>query len=123
MSEAWNLVLVHWPFIAWMVVASIVGKVMVGNVFTKARATTKGKLRLLWLWGRRTLPLHPMLAGLVLGLAWQSPEPAVSGGLPSMAYFAVSGALSLWLFELVTRLPGMRGLKLELPGQSVPPKP
>lgn len=113
-------VLPHWPFIAWAVIAMVIGQVMVKNIFTKKHAETL-KPKWLWYWARKTLPLHPVLTGIVIGLFWTNPEAGVSGGLPAAAYFGVSGALSLWLFEAVRRAAAKRGMEITLPGQTIHP--
>ena len=110
----------HWPFISWCVIAMVVGQVMVKNIFTKKHAETL-RPKWLWYWARKTLPLHPVLGGLVIGIFWRDPEPAVMGVVPAMAYFGVAGALSLWLFEFFSRVAAKRGVTLSLPGQTIPP--
>lgn len=113
-------VLPHWPFIAWAVIAMVVGQVMVKNIFTKKHAETL-KPKWLWYWARKTLPMHPVVTGIVIGFFWRNPEAGVSGALPAAAYFGVSGALSLWLFEFIRRAAAKRGLEINLPGQTKPP--
>ncbi|KKN75999.1 hypothetical protein LCGC14_0375560 [marine sediment metagenome] len=113
-------VLPHWPFIAWAVIAMVIGQVMVKNIFTKKHAETL-RPKWLWYWARKTLPLHPVLSGIVIGIFWRNPEPAVMGIVPAAAYFGVAGALSLWLFEVLRRAAAKRGVVLALPGQTVAP--
>ncbi len=113
-------ILPHWPFLAWAVIAMVVGQVMVKNIFTKKHAETL-KPKWLWYWARKTLPLHPVLTGIVIGFFWRNPEAGVQGALPAAAYFGVSGALSLWLFEFIRRAAAKRGMQITLPGQTAPP--
>ena len=113
-------VLPHWPFIAWFVIAMLVGQVMVKSIFTKKHAETL-KPKWLWHWARKTLPLHPVFTGVVIGLLWRNPEAGVSGALPAATYFAVSGALSVWLYETIKRRAEKHGVDLTLPGQTKPP--
>ncbi len=122
-GKLWNdHVLPHWPFLCWMLVAMVIGQVAVRNVFTKVR-TARGWA---WAWGRRTLPLHPVLAGAVLGLIWRDPEGGGMGPAASACYFAAAGALSLWLFEAVSRFAKARGVEITFPGSDedhLPPPP
>ncbi len=99
----------HWPFAAFSVIAAVLGRWMVVNIFTKENAA-KGALMM---WGRRTLPLHPVFVGAALGVFWTQPESAVTFPA-SMLYFAISGAMSLWLFEFTTRIAKKRGIEINL---------
>lgn len=118
LAEIWNKhVLPHWPFLCWMLVAMVCGQVAVRNVFTKARAVQGA----FWAWGRRTLPLHPVFAGVALGLIWRDPE---GGGMSlpgSACYFAAAGALSIWLFEAIARFAKARGVEIQFPGSDEAP--
>lgn len=117
-------VLPHWPFAAAMVVFSIIGEVTTRNVFTKD-AHRKNKPVWFWWWGRKTLALHPLLAGLVLGLFWRNPEPGVDTLVESCAYFAMAGGFSVWAYEALKGFAKKEGYEIDLPGvdESVPPKP
>ena len=91
------------PIVGWIILSNLVGQFMKTLVFTRQRAAAAGKLRWLWRWGRRTLPLHPAAAGCLLGLLWPGTiEGDYSGGtLTGVLYFTVGGALSVWAFEVV----------------------
>lgn len=93
----------HWPFFAWCALAAALGKYFAREVFPKS-ATAGWRV-----FGRRTLPLHPVLAGALLGCFWRSPEPSVTG-LGAVVYFATAGALSLWFFEFVRRVLKKHGI-------------
>ena len=118
---------IHWPFVAWAIIASVIGQVMKTSVWTRKRAHTKGRFQWFWWWGCKTLPLHPIASGVLLGLVWANPEvgdPAWVWPTASV-YFATAGALSISLYEVVKGLARKRGVHLgPLPGESkTSPKP
>ena len=115
MEEVVNNVLPHWPFIAAVIVFMLIGQVMKGAVFTR---TAHHRLKPTWLfwWGRKTLPLHPVLAGIVLGIFWREPEPGMVRLIESIGYFALAGAISVWAYEGLKAFAKTRGIDLRLPG-------
>ena len=119
-----NQILPHWPFAAWVVISMVIGQVMSKNVFTKTAHYTQ-KPVWFWWWGRKTLPLHPIAAGLVMGLIWRNPENGVDTLVESCAYFALAGALSVWGYETLKGFAKEKGIDIDLPGvdESVPPSP
>lgn len=122
-SEVINALVLHWPFVAWLVVSMLIGQVMKTAVFPKDGVKTK-KPKWLFYWGRKTLVLHPILAGLVVGLVWVNPEPGVETFPESLGYFALAGALSVWAYELLKGLAKKEGIELKLPGvddSTIPP--
>ena len=68
------------------------------------------------------MPLHPVLFGVVVGLFWTDPEDRGWDQVPSVAYFAFAGALSVWAFEAIRRIAQRKGVNITLPGDSVPPE-
>lgn len=115
----------HWPFAMMAIVFMVVGQVMTTRVFTRERAYDTYDSSIagwIWYWGRETLPLHPILAGALLGIVWQDPEAAGLGLVPSMGYFAGSGAVSLftWIF-LKAYYKRRLGVDIYLPGESMKP--
>ena len=118
-----NQVLPHWPFVAAMVIFMIVGQVTKTSVFPKEGWKTRKPVWLFW-WGRKTLALHPVFAGVVLGLVWREPEAGLEKIIESCSYFAGSGALSVWCYEILKGIAAQRGIDLSLPGvdDSVPPR-
>jgi hypothetical protein len=113
----------HWPFLSAMVVFMLVGRVMTKNVFTKTAHHNKGKWTWLFWWGRKTLALHPIMAGAVLGMLWREPEPGMKDMAASVMYFAMSGALSVWAYETLKGIAKKHGIDLTVPGvDSVPPQ-
>lgn len=113
----------HWPFAAWLVVSMLLGQVMKTSVFPKDAYKTRKPLWFFW-WGRKTLTLHPILAGAALGFIWRNPEPLVTNLPAGIAYFSLAGALSVWAYEFVKGLAKKRGIDLRLPGvddSTIPP--
>lgn len=90
------------PCVVWIVLSNLIGQFVKTLVFTKDRAMAPGRWRRFWRFMRRTLPLHPAVAGFLLGLLWPGTiEGSYAGGtLPGALYFAVSGAVSVWAFEV-----------------------
>jgi len=117
-------VLPHWPFVAAMTIFMVVGQVMSKNVFTRDAHKTNKPVWLFW-WGRKTLALHPILAGMILGLIWRDPEEGVKGLAASMGYFAMAGTFSVWAYETLKGLAKKEGIDLDLPGvdDTIPPAP
>lgn len=118
-------ILPHWPFFTAMVIFTITGQVAKEAVFPKRGWLTRKPVWLFY-WGRKTLPLHPILLGAGLGLVWRNPDPLTTNLPASMAYFAFAGALSVWCFEVVKALLKKEGIDLEIPGvtdTTVPPPP
>ena len=114
------------PFVAWMILASIIGQVVKTQVFTRKRAFAKGRLQSFWWWGRKTMALHAAAAGAVIGLLWPGTiEAGYEGGtVQGVLYFATAGGLSVWLFEVAKGLAKKKGIDLKLPGESkTPPAP
>jgi hypothetical protein len=98
------------PAVAWCVLAGLLGELFKLHIFTHARATSPWRLRSVFAFARVTLPAQPAIAGVFLGLAWPGEiEPGTMGGtLPGAVYFAVSGALSVWGFEVLSRVAQKR---------------
>jgi hypothetical protein len=118
-----NLLLSHWPFFTVMGAFWLVGHFSERSVFTRERAAQGA----FWRWGRESLELHPLAAGLLVGLAWQDPEGRDWGLAASMGYFVGAGIGSLVFWWALTKivLPrfGIDASDLRLPGESNPPGP
>jgi hypothetical protein len=71
MEDTWNFVtenvLPHYPFVVGYFGFVLVGQFMKHQVWTKGRATTKGKGQKFYHFMRRTLALHAPITGLGLG--------------------------------------------------------
>jgi hypothetical protein len=114
----------HWPFVCAMLIFMIIGQVVKTSVFPKDGWKTHKPVWLFW-WGRKTLPLHPIVAGMLMGLVWHSPEAGVTTTAACVGYFAMAGAISVWAYEFLKGLAKKEGIDLNLPGvdDSVPPSP
>ena len=115
----------HWPGITWSFMAMLIGQVMTRHVWTKARSTGRGTKVQFFYWMRKSLPLHPVFAGAVLGILWQNPENADPAWplIGSVMYFATFGGLSVWLYQVIKQFAKRRGYDIELPGASSRPAP
>ena len=78
----------HWVFLLVAGGLSVVGEFFKRFVWTKERAT-QGRL---WLWGRRTLPFHPVLVGLAIDF------------FRGEFYFVGSGVLAIWMFNVIKQI-------------------
>jgi hypothetical protein len=118
-----NFATPHWPGLAWATIATVIGQVMAHRVFTEANARRPGRFQWAWWWARKTLPLHPVLAGALLGLMWTNPEGADPAWprVASAMYFAFFGAMSIWIYQVLKDLLKRKGFDIQLPGDSYPP--
>ena len=123
-QEIWDFLAPHWPGLAWMLIAMLVGQVMAHRVFTREHAHRKRKGQWFWWWMRKTLPLHPVAAGLLLGVLWQDPEGTDWPWIASPMYFSAFGGGSIWAYEVIKGLLKRQGFDVGmLPGSSsAPPK-
>ena len=118
----------HWPFVAATLILAFIGQVLKGTVWTrehflKWRLLTPNRVlwRFFW-WGRKTLPIHPVVAGGLLGLVPGIPaSPQVEGTTALVLYFAFAGVISTWAFAIVKAWAKKQGIDLNLSGQSDPP--
>ena len=120
LRQIWEFLAPHWPGLAWVLVAGIVTQVMKNAVFTKARAHKKSKMQWFWWWSYKTMPIHPVVLGAIVGAIWQNPEGANPAWpwIASVMYFACFGGASVWFYEVVKGLVKKRlGIDLgALPG-------
>lgn len=93
------IVTANWSFIAVAFILGLVGEVIksivIGDNKEKAKET-KWKN-----WFIRTMPLHPVVAGALLGLFLSAvvPEVIATGGIiSSVLYFSAAGGLSTWFY-------------------------
>ena len=117
-QQIYDFLIPHWPGLAWTVVAMMIGQVASQRIFTRGMAHQKGKYQWVFWWGRKTLPLHPVAAGFVLGLLWHNPERATPPWphVGSMMYFGFFGGMSTWAYEVLKGLAKQKGVDLDLPG-------
>src|SRR3990172_3249977 len=110
-----DALLSHWPFAAAALIFSVVGQVMKSTIWTlsnvrKYYGSWQGHL--LW-WGRKTLPMHPAIAGAALGLVpGISASPGVTGTTMVILYYAMAGVCSTWAFDVVRGVAKSRGIEI-----------
>ncbi len=113
----------RWAFWAVAVIFAVIGTVSAQRVFTRERAYMKDRWQPVWWWGRETLPLHPIFAGVLLGLVWHDPEGKIWPKVASATYFAFAGAISTVLWVIIKGIAKKKGVELTLPGDSSKPPP
>lgn len=102
----------NWSFIAAMLAFASIGIAMKRLI----PAHLKGWRR----WFRATMPMHPVVAGALVGLI-----PGVPVGVPldtiagRCFYFMLAGVFSTWAYSVVKQLLAKKGIVLE----STPPPP
>jgi hypothetical protein len=130
LSQMWEAIAPHWPFAAATLILAFVGQVVKGTVWTEANFL-KWRMekpnpvlwRFFW-WGRKTMPLHPVAVGALLGLVPNIPAGTGIEGRPAtMLYFAFAGVMSTWAFALVKAWAKKHDIDLKLPGQPSTPPP
>ena len=125
LSQMWEAIAPHWPFVAAMFILASIGQVVKGTVWTrdnflKYRMRTPNAVlwRFFW-WGRKTLPLHPVAAGALLGLTPGVPlGTGIEGTTAAVLYFAFAGVFSTWAFAIVKAWAKSKDIDLKLPGDS-----
>jgi hypothetical protein len=108
-----QFVIGHWPFVLFTLISAVSMQTAKISVWTKARISNS-KLKSFFWWGRKTLPLHPVLIGTLVGLV---PGIPISDGMgetlaTKCLYFAGAGVLSTWVFDLLKALAKKYGLEL-----------
>lgn len=110
-----EFLLSHWAFVAVAIILAVVGQVV------KTLVVGSNKKQDLIGWKDvfiKTLPLHPVLAGGILGLALDAtiPESLMTGGtIGSVLYFALAGAASSWIYNT------LKGIMPTIINRFVPP--
>lgn len=119
LSQLGEAVGAHWPFVATALIFATVGQVLKAAVWTQRnflrwRVDEPNAVlwRVFW-WGRKTLPLHPVGAGALLGLVPAMPTSAgVDSTSGSVLYFAFAGVASTWVFATLKAAAKRKGLDL-----------
>lgn len=124
-----NHLLPHAPFIGVWFVLMVVGQHLSFRVFTRQKAyktygpgrAAKWKWRFYY-WGRETLPLQPIIVGMLIGIVWVDPEGRGWTRPSTIGYFATAGATSLFGWAFLKGVLKKQGIDLTLPGaSSIPP--
>jgi hypothetical protein len=116
----------RWPFWATVLVFTAIGQFTSTKLFTRERAYRLWPTwwaKHFWWWGRESLMLHPIAAGLVLGCMWFDPEGAGWNRIASGMYFAAAGFVSMVAWALLKGALKLRGITVRLPGESTLPPP
>jgi hypothetical protein len=108
----------RWPFWAAAIIFAVVGHFTAKRLFTRERAYMKGRFQSFWWWGRESLVVQPLVAGVGLGYIWPDPEGKHWPQVASCMYFAVAGAVGLVLWILIRGYAKKKGVVLTLPGDS-----
>lgn len=109
-----DTLLEHWPFILTALVFGGVGQAVKQTLWTKANAK---KHTICW-WGRKTMPAHPVVLGVLLGLVPGMPaSPGVETTAAVALYYAGAGMFSTWGFALLKGFAKKRGYDLKMPGE------
>jgi hypothetical protein len=107
----------HWPFVAAALIFGYAG-VAAKKVFTPELAE---KASWAW-WFRATMPLHPVLAGIAIGLLDVMPTSlGASGRAGGALYFGAAGATSSWIYSAFGHFMEKRAAKGAPKSLSVPP--
>lgn len=116
-----------WPFWAVVLIFTAIGRFTDKKLFTRERAYRAWERpwqRWVWFWGRETLMVHPVAAGIALGFfLWLDPEGKGWGRVESAGYFGAAGVVSLFAWAAIRSIAKARGVSLTLPGESVRPGP
>jgi hypothetical protein len=114
----------RWPWWSAVIVFTIIGQFTSTKVFTRERAYRpwgSSLVRFFWYWMREALMVHPVAAGFTLGYLWPDPEMQGWPLIASMMYFASAGVISLGVWIILKGYLKRKGIKLQLPGESVTP--
>ena len=106
----------HWPFAAVALILATLGQVTTRTLFSDAMV----KRHRLSAIGRATLPMHPVIAGALLGACKLPISIAVDSTQGSVLYFAFAGVASTWAYAVVRGVLKSRGIPVALPGESIP---
>jgi len=124
-----NFIVPHWGFLVVSAVFALAGQVSKGTLWTKdniVKYKTNGPKwlgELMW-WGRKTMPMHPVVGGLICGLIPGMPAPDDFSVTETVMYYVGAGVSSTWIFSVIKQLAKKKGIELDLPGVSqVPPAP
>jgi hypothetical protein len=93
----------HWAFFTVAFIIAVVGEVMKVLVLGPKKKEHVGWRSVY----EKTLPLHPIVVGGLLGVYLSAIVPVeVSGGqvVASVLYFALSGLLSSWLYQATKKI-------------------
>jgi hypothetical protein len=103
---SWDFFAGHWSFVAFSCIVAVLMQVLKATVWSPRRTLPAGTWSACLWWGRKTLPLHPVLLGCLVGLIPGIPV----GGFDSRSvasrvlYYAMAGLMSTWVYNVVKSL-------------------
>lgn len=104
-------VLPYWSWLASVAIFALVGQVLKRKILVPQLARRSR----LGLWAQRTLPLHPVLAGVVLGLVPEVPvADFVHGRFGASLYFGSAGVASTFVYDVVRTWAKARGHRVRV---------
>lgn len=112
----------RWPFWAVALILTVIVYFESKRLFIRSRAYAVTRFQSFWWWGRESLVLHPLAAGIGIGFLWPDPEGRKWPQVASCMYFAVAGAVSLVLWIAIKSYAKKKGLDLTFPGESNRPE-
>lgn len=104
LEKVFSTIYLNWPFAAVAIILAVVGEVVKSLVIGNKKKEGLSGARLVF---SKTMPIHPVLAGGLLGLTLSAtvPEELASGGpVSSILYFALAGACSTWFYNSVKKI-------------------
>lgn len=109
--------LVHWPFIAFMVIIWVVAQTMKTRILT-AELAAKNKFIF---WFRRIFPLILLALGVLTGSLWPGEtSPGISAVTHKIMYFTAASAASIVVFNsLKTWIKKKYDVEIEFPRLSI----
>lgn len=106
----------HWPFAAAVAVFMLLGQAMKARVFTyEAIARHDGNAIGWLLWqGRKTLPFHPVVTGLLAGAFVPGLPVSVDAEAPAAValYYSAAGVVAVFGFDALKGFLKDKGVKL-----------
>ena len=120
-----NYIIPNWLFIVTTLFLAMTGQVAKATLWTEGNIKKyRGKKmgQIIW-WGRKTLPLHPVILGAVISFVPGLPYPeAVATAAAKFLYMAGAGVMSTWAFALLKGALKKADIEIEIPRESVVPE-
>lgn len=87
----------YWGWLSTVVILALIGETLKRHVFTADLIEVSRIAR----WWRRTMPIHPVVGGMLIGLVPGVPLPDdVSGTVQAVLYYGAAGAFSVWAYDV-----------------------
>lgn len=126
MNISLETVLPYLSFLAVSFLCYLCTGVAKGAVWTADNMQKGKKLWWFFWWGRKSVPMHPVVAGAVIGAILNAvggvPQPSwVSGTTGTIFYYGTAGMLSTWIFDVIKAFARRYGIVLKDPLLSTDP--